>query len=559
MKLLSFDLFPYGIDEKRYDSMKKSFCLPLNANHTKFPIDRVIYGIILFLIVGYILLSNPFLKIPYDVWQHLLIILSIHDEGRGFIFYPGDLWYTNPWYKAWALVLRQIGIENLFYMAKFIHTIQFLFALVLMLYSVRIMIKCLIPNLKSQHENWLVLLAVSIWFVGNGTHSEAYQQSWIAWYSINYQAVAFPLFWFMGALSVRIISKPQMTGQWLALDILFILGAAWIIAEIHALELVFYFLYVGILLLFHPERVWNILKKYYWLVLPAFMILVVISIHDVDSRFTLKEKIMASDWNLSVFLNQVLETGQWYIRTSLNRLSSTLSEAALFSLFIGLLTSGWILWDISMRKFVNTPLFHSQVFATLIFFLIPVTTIPAGLAGIVTHPLLVYRFFWGAPWFLILPVAIYLAACSLHVKSHYASGLGVTITTMIILISLYPIFPRGALYANGLSFVNMLDRKVMGPQYGDEVIRRLETMLDQRRPSAPDPEKPDMYYIRGDLGYLVRGCLRKYVYTGRFETPPRSTFFNNLDKHYRLIDIEVGPDFPKDETIISFRRYQTSP
>lgn len=545
---------------RKCDPENNSAFLLIKVNRRKYPFDRIAYGIVLFFIVGYILLSNPFLKIPYDVWQHLLIVLSIHDEGRGFIFYPGDLWHTNPWYKAWALVLRQAGIDNLLYMAKVIHTVQFFFAFFLMLYSVSIIMKYLIPNLKSKHGIWLVLLAVSLWFVGNGTHSEAHQQSWIAWYSINYQAVAFPLFWFMGALSVRIISEPEMTGKWLTLNLMLILGAAWIIDQIHALELVFYFIYLGILLLFHPVPAWNIIKKHYWLILPAFMILFAIIIFNVDIRFTLKDKITASNWKLSVLVDQILETGRWYISTPLNRLHSTLSEVALFSLGVGLLISGWLLWDRSIRKIVNTPLFHSQVFATLIFFLIPVTTIPAGLAGIVTHPLLVYRFFWGAPWFLILPVVIYLMAYCLHVKSRYASGLGVTVTSMVILIGIFPIFSTGALCANALSFFNMLDRKAMGPQYGQEVVRKLEIILGQQQPAASDTARPNIYYIRGDLGFLVRGHLRKYVYTGRSGTPPRSTFFEyGLDKRYRLIDIDVGTDFPRDEKMLWFPSFQTSP
>ena len=132
--------------------------------------------------------------------------------------------------------------------------------------------------------------------------------------------------------------------------------------------------------------------------------------------------------------------------------------------------------------------------------------------------------------------------------------------TAMIFIVLSPALSTGALYSNARSLVNALDREVMGPQYGQDVLRRLKIIMDQQQPPVADTARPNIYYIRGDLGFLVRGHLRKYVYTSRSGTPPRSTFFEyGLDKKYRLIDIDVGPDFPKDEKILWFPSFQTSP
>lgn len=534
----------------------------LKAIGEKISNDKSMYWIILACIGGYILLSHPFLKIPYDMWQHLLMILSIHDEGRVFFFYPDDIYNINPWHNAWAMIFRQAGIDNLFIWARVIHTVQFLFVFGVMLYATRMIIHYLIPNLNKRHEKWLSLFSVLLWFVGNGTHSEAYQQSWIFWYSITYQAVAVPLFWVMGALSVRMLSRPEMTGKGIITDIALILGAAWVIARVHAMELLYFFLYFGILLLFHHSRAWDIIKKYYRVVLPSFIVFSAIIIFGVERRSALIDAITTSGWDLSSLMDKVLETGRRYMEMRVSRFSATFSEIALFSLIAGFLTSGWLFWDKSIRATVNSRLFLSQIFAMLCFFLIPLTTISAGLAGLVTHPFLVYRFFWGTPWFILLPVMFYLVAQRFRMQSD-DNWMWVVATAIIILfINLSPL-STGALYANARSFVTALDRKAMGPQYGEDVIQRLEIMVDQRRPSAPDPTRSDVYYIRGDLAYLVRGCLRKYVYTSRFGTPPRSTFFKyGLDKRYRLIDLDadLGSDFPKDQQLFrSFPFLQTHP
>ena len=157
----------------------------IKASSVRVSFDRVSYGIILILIGVYILLSNPFLKIPHDVWEHLLRILSIHDEGRSFVFFPEELGYLQNirrWHWLWAIIFRFAGVDNLFIWAKTIHVVQFILAVYLMLYASNILMNHLVPNLKERHGNWLSLLAVLIWLVGNGTYSETHSQSWIIWY-----------------------------------------------------------------------------------------------------------------------------------------------------------------------------------------------------------------------------------------------------------------------------------------------------------------------------------------------------------------------------------------
>ncbi len=512
--------------------------------------DRIGYGIALAFLGGYILLSHPFLKIPYDVWDHLLQFVAIQDEGRSFVFWPEFWRELRLWHAAWAMLFQELGIEDLFIWAEAIHRVQFLFAAGLMLYAMKTLIGRLLPGLNEGQGKWLALTAVLLWLIGNGTHSEEYQQSWISWYSANYQAVSMPLFWFMAALSVRILSSPEATGKRRIVDLLLILGAALVIARVHPMELLYYLLYLGILLFFHPGHAWQIVKRHHWVVALAVMALVGVVAFGVAPRSSLTDAILASGWNLRDLFERIMETGRAYMEMRLSRFPATFSELALLSLAIGLLASGWALWDRSLRGIVNVPLFLSQVFAAFLFFLIPLTTFSAGLAGLITAKTYVYRFFWGSPWFVLLPVALYLGVRRLKPGAGMAWVGGATAAVVAILLALSPTLLTGALYANARSLADALDREAVGPQYGPEVVRQLEAILEQQTP-PPDPARPDVYYIRGDLAYLVRGCLRRYVYVWRLGALPRSSFFaQGLDQRYRLVDVDVGPDFPRDAQLL---------
>ena len=58
-------------------------------------------------------------------------------------------------------------------------------------------------DIEKFHLNILSWIAVLLWFIGNGTHSIVHQQSWIMWYSVNYQGFTLPLFWYMSAIVLQ--------------------------------------------------------------------------------------------------------------------------------------------------------------------------------------------------------------------------------------------------------------------------------------------------------------------------------------------------------------------
>ena len=70
----------------------------------------------------------------------------------------------------------------------------------------------------------------------------------------------------------------------------------------------------------------------------------------------------------------------------------------------------------------------------------------------------------------------------------------------------------------------------------------------------------NMFYIRGDMAPILRTVLRKYVYADRRYLWPKATFFEKgLYKKYRLIDIDLPDDFPKNEEIFRYFNLEKKP
>jgi hypothetical protein len=109
------------------------------------------YNIIFYSLVAaaflFILLSNPFLKLPYDPWDNLLRIVSLHDEGKCFYFWPG-YGCTNRilWHEIWAKVFKIIGINDIFIWAKIIHVFQFFIAGICLYYFSKTALTILIKS-----------------------------------------------------------------------------------------------------------------------------------------------------------------------------------------------------------------------------------------------------------------------------------------------------------------------------------------------------------------------------------------------------------------------------
>src|SRR4030066_1770208 len=156
------------------------------------------------ILLTFVFLSHPFLKIPYDIWDHLIKIRNIYDHGNCYLYWPNDPSFMCLWHFMWAGLFKIFNISDTFIWAKIIHVSQFILAAGAIYYYSNTVIHVLRPDIEKIHLNILSYIALLLWFFGNGTFSIVHQQAWIMWYSVNYQGFTLPLFWYLSAIVLQI-------------------------------------------------------------------------------------------------------------------------------------------------------------------------------------------------------------------------------------------------------------------------------------------------------------------------------------------------------------------
>ena len=204
------------------------------------------------LLLVFVWFTNPFLKLPYDPWEHLIKIRSIFDTGDCFLYWPENLSTFCSWHRSWALVFTWLGIDHALTWADLIHRSQFIFSIVCVFYF------CItVCRLAAKHAPYEQILlaasfAVLFWLVGNGTYSVAYQQAWVMWYSVTYQGVTIPIFWLITALMLQIFfdENLSLTKKWVFPFLIMAGGSIGFV--FHPSETVYFFIFFSLSLAISP-------------------------------------------------------------------------------------------------------------------------------------------------------------------------------------------------------------------------------------------------------------------------------------------------------------------
>lgn len=493
----------------------------------------------------FIFFSNPFLKIPYDMWAHLNWIAGMHDEGKCFEFFPENVYERCFWHSLWAKFFQATGINDIFEWAKIIHVSQSILAFLAVFYFCKTVLKNILLGIEVSHINCLSYIAVFIWFIGNGTFSVAYQQAWIMWYSVNYQGLTIPLFWYITALTIKIVHEDLSP-----LKILFYLlqtaAISVLIAKAHSMELSYFLIHLTVILLINARR----LLPYFYIVIPVIVSVVVIVRHFVEEQIQLFALLTSGD-GLKTVVQRIVEAGSRVVDGRLNRFPDSFSEIAIFSILSGIAFRIFYLYKRKDITSFKIKVFDYVLVTSVFFFMLPTTRVGAGIGSyLIGTPDVVWRFFFASPWFVFLPVIIYALLNCFSKKAGINRAMAANIAIVLILIFSSKYFFYGALFKNAKSIIASIDNSRVGFQYAAEDIDKLKEII--LKYEIAKGEKPNIYLVRGDLGPVVRGVMRKYVYMGdrRLPLPTRDSFFKKgLDKKYNLIDITLPPDFPKDEEI----------
>jgi hypothetical protein len=281
----------------------------------KIPAHPAVTWLLLGLMVLFALNSYPMMYPGYDVWTHL--------EG---IRNPG-MHINKSWHQIWHSTINFVGIDEskLHLRGLIVHRFQVALTIMLLASSAYIFINISIKNLGKHLKIQLSLIAVAIWLIMHGTYSSPLSEphdsarhvlSWLQWYSVNYQ-IALPMFFFASAAMLKAVTAkvPSQTVWWSVITLI----TAYLIARIHAAELV-YFLFVagGIVLIYVlPNTRW-------WAMLLAVVVLIValkLGLMFSYRQPVLLELLHPSRW--SELVARMNEFGHLLVGSNLNRSETT--------------------------------------------------------------------------------------------------------------------------------------------------------------------------------------------------------------------------------------------
>jgi hypothetical protein len=382
--------------------------------------------------VVFVLFSNPFLIRMYDPWRYHL--KNIAD------FYNGVSREGRIWYLMWANVFKILGISDILAWAKIIHVTQFFLTAVLVYYFSKTVLTLLINKTVVRHRDtkddesnpplppfnkvgpgelsneketfqirFFSLFSVLLWFIGNGTFSVQYQQAWIMWYSVTYQGLTIPLFWFATALTLRVFYA-ELSPKKTMFYIIQIAIVSLIIAKYHPLELLYYLINLPIIFLINIRKILHIKSgKIYLISVAVICILLIITVkYFLQQQPTPFYTLMSSNESAGQIIRKITDLGRHTVKT-LNRFPNSFSELAQISLILALIFRLYYLFVKGKNLFFNKNLFDCMLVLSIIFFLIPMVPFLAGVAGYLTIDEQVYRFFFATPWFIFIPFLVYLS------------------------------------------------------------------------------------------------------------------------------------------------------
>lgn len=383
----------------------------------------LVAGMLLFALNSY-----PMMYKGYDIWYHI--------EG---IRNPG-MHINVFWHQAWHQIINLLKInENeLALRALVVHRAQTLLTFVLLASSAFIFLSTALNRLDTHIKLQLTTVAVIVWQVLHGTYSspagephDSYKHvmSWLQWYSVNYQ-IALPLFFFGSATLLKTVTSKgtPTTLFWSALTLV----TAYLIARIHAAELV-YFLFVagGIFVIYVLP-----FQRWYVLLLTAVVLVLALKLGLMFSyrQPVILELMHPSRW--SELVGRMNEFGHLLVGSNLNRSETTWHSLYTVSLMAAV---GTVFWA-KHKGAVQLALL--LVFSSLLAIGIQIHH-SAGLLALVIGEYVTWRFGFSTLLFVAIPL---LVGVWLERRPHTDSPMRTSVlalgvpTGLLVLVALYSRF-----------------------------------------------------------------------------------------------------------------------
>jgi len=458
------------------------------------------------------------MRYPYDMWAHLIAIDNSFDltsipEAR------------RVWHELWRAVFDMMSIQGsqIFLRAKIVHVTQTLISFFAIYLFSKVLIRNIYKKIDKLVVKYLSFWSTVIWFTIFATFSVYYHHTWIMWYSVSYQ-ITLVLFWYITALTLIIILENPLwkTKLFYTLQIVIV---SFFILRVHSMEYIYYILYLLLLTLLFPEKIFSLVKKYFYI----FISVVVMVIYFAKNLQPEDSRLLAYlDFNqLGNLYTMIMKEGLRLIE-GLNRADAAINELMYIILFTTLVMIFFLLYDRKRKResFLSLRLYIFVVISSL-FLLIPLFTISAGFASIVTKASVVNRFYYSSSLFILLPLTIYYFFYRYRSKINlFLLNLSfVVLLSMTLLYSKY-ISPTPNYYKNIASLKqSLLVDKVKFHLSSDDIDMIGKKLQEYKSINSVDSET--LFYARADIAMVLKFIYNENVFwRGRREKSSIEKFQN---------------------------------
>jgi hypothetical protein len=360
------------------------------------------------LFAWFIMNSYPMMYPGYDIWWHLGVMQT------GAAYDPSMVEYAR-WHRLWDKLLGYLEIRDIFDRALIIHRVQFL--LTALAIGTASYLSLLAVFRRRQFGTMYIfasVLSVGIWLLMHGTHSSAHYggedsaatQSWIMWYSVNYQ-ISLPLYFLATAGTLCVVSGALRLKEAWMVGVLTLAALAGLV-YCHLAEFPYYLFALVLLAVVFGERKQKLLFLCGFLLCLLILLLV---LPRISHRLPELPQLLMSGSYLEL-LQKVQERGDVIANgggnrgdTSWNSLYTTSLIAFAVVLFAG--------WHASVRQFIEVrPVLF--LMGTGLLPLALFNQYSAGVLALITNQDLAWRFSLASFLYLGVPALLVVVLIRLH-------------------------------------------------------------------------------------------------------------------------------------------------
>ena len=519
--------------------------------HSKTISPAALLSSIAFLVSGAVILrSRPFLKLPYDMWHHLMLIRGWYLDGAPIVTRPGVTYHEVLWHRLWAGFFKLIAVADVFSWAKIIHCSQFAWTLGCLTYFTNAVIKYGMENVQPANRRLWSLFGAWCFVFGAGTFSVQYQLSWIMWYGVNYQAITLPAYFLSAGLLLDLILSKNGAKSIILISCLPLVFCLMVL--IHPMEAGYFLIFLCFFVVFFAPEFLLLAKRSPItttilcspLLLAPFLLWVLPSLGVPLPRpaFLRESFSLSSLWENAFIMGANIQAHGFHRGLSsfneLAILGCALLAIVVILKLLRLRHEGGSLLDQKLRL-LGLMLFTSVAFATG-----PRTAFPSGILALLTSNEQVWRFSLASPWFL----GFTLWACFIAGQRLSLRKITIAVAPLVGIFCFSRFLIHGPFSATAMSVVKSLeiiDSHHVGVQYDRRALKALDSLILSTPPGPSG--KQNIFLIRSDLQTYARASTGAYVLGDRLRAVSRDSFDEIPDRdQYKLIVIEAPADLPVD-------------